>query len=322
MALTGRICSIKLEPNTTGVRSMANSLAAKDKTRFPLTGVLVMPKKELNGHYRTGLDDKAPWVEKIVDPEERKAEKERLIKLRLELEEKIGLEPGGLLPNAKFWNYSLYTDQDRQHVQPFKLVDGENVFNFKDAFQEVAFRWLSVHPYVAPSYESFQRGDSGPQVIFYVHEEETENKRAYDRKMIINKAIVKLDSMSLEDRKKVGKLLGLPITDNSSDTLVYNLVDNLLKQTEFKDGQYKGMSTVNMFHQFADMSKEGLSTKHLVREAIDFNIYRKIENAIYEGELKVADTEAEVAKLLTDKSKQADLIALQEKVKAKKLATL
>lgn len=322
MALTGRICSIKLEPNTTGVKSMANSLAAKDKTRYPGSGVLMMPKKELNGKYRTGLDEHAPWIEKITDPQEKKAEKERTIKLRKELEDRCGLEEGGLLPTSKFWNYALWTEYDQQHVQPYKVIDGENVFNFRDSFQEVTFRWLSVHPLVAPSYESYQRGDSGPNVVFYVHEEETENKRAYDRKMVINKAIVKLDSASIEKRKKVAKLMGLPVTDNTSETMVYNLIDNVLKQTEFKDGQYKGMSTVNMFHQFMDMEAEGLSTKHLVREAIDFNIYRKIENSIYEGEIKVGDTEAEVAKQLTSKDRQSDLIALQEKVKAKKLATL
>ena len=324
MALTGRICSIKLEPNNTanGVKSMANSLAAKDKTRFPGTGVLVMPKRELNGKYRTGLDENAAYIERIADREEREAEKKKIKEDRERLEDACGLQRGGLAPQSTFWNYSLYKDNDQAHAQPYKLVDGENVFNFNDSFQEVTFRWLSVHPYVAPSYEAYQRGDAGSGVMFYVHEEEVEAKRAYDRKQKINKAIVKLDGMSIDKRKKVAKLLGLPVTDNTPETIVYNLIDNLLKQTDFTEGQYKGMNTVSMFHTFADMEAETLSIKHLVKEAIDYNVYRKIEEAVYEGEIKVGDTESEAAKKLSQKNNQHELIALQEKVKAKKLAVL
>jgi hypothetical protein len=34
-------------------------------------------------------------------------------------------------------------------------------------------------------------------------------------------------------------MLGLAVTDNSTEELVYNAVDNVLKQTEFKSGKFK-----------------------------------------------------------------------------------
>jgi hypothetical protein len=45
--------------------------------------------------------------------------------------------------------------------------------------------------------------------------------------------------MTPEKKKKVARMLGLAVTDNSTEELVYNAVDNVLKQTEFKSGNSK-----------------------------------------------------------------------------------
>ena len=43
-------------------------------------------------------------------------------------------------------------------------------------------------------------------------------------------------------KRKVARMLGLPVTEETKEEVVYNQVDNLLKQTEFKDGKYAGLS--------------------------------------------------------------------------------
>jgi hypothetical protein len=46
-------------------------------------------------------------------------------------------------------------------------------------------------------------------------------------------------------------MLGLAVTDNSTEELVYNAVDNVLKQTEFKSGKFQGLGTVEVFNRYA-----------------------------------------------------------------------
>ena len=38
--------------------------------------------------------------------------------------------------------------------------------------------------------------------------------------------------MTPEKKKKVARLLGLPVTDDTKEEVVYNKVDNMLKQSE------------------------------------------------------------------------------------------
>lgn len=318
MAPQGKIVSIKIEQPTGPIQTMANSLAAKGRSRVPGTGIILTPKRESSNRYRTGIDETAPSILAIEDKEEREAEIARVKAMRERLQEKLGIDD--LSATSKYWNYMLATPLDQNHVSPYKLKDGENIFSFADPMAELNFRWLSVHPLVAPSYETFQRGDAGPGVLFYVHDEEIENQRVNKTKKEINSAVIKLENSSPDKRKKVAKLLGLPVSDNSREDLVYNLLDTLLKQTEFKDGQYKGLSTVRMFNKFMDMQPTTFNAKVLVKEALDLNIYRKKDDGIYEGERKVANSEEALVNDLIDSKSQQFLIALEEKLKTKKLA--
>ena len=74
--------------------------------------------------------------------------------------------------------------------------------------------------------------------------------------------------MGVERKRKVARLLGLPIPDNAKDEFVYNKVDTILKQTEFKSGQFKGLATIEVFNRFADMKSQLLHIKDLVKQAI------------------------------------------------------
>jgi hypothetical protein len=323
MGKTGKISTIKRDySNSAQLQTMDSGLSQKGMTRIPGTGVFKYPYKELDGKYRTGLDENASYIKRIQDPLEKELEIERVKALRTKLENEIGDIDLG--PRSQFWNYglSLSTD-DQTHVQSVKLLDGDNYFDLSVPFQEIAFSWLRVHPTIASSYQAWERGEYAADTQFYVVDDEIENAVIYKKKQLINKAIVKFDSMTPEKKKKVARLLGLPVTEETKEEVVYNLVDNVLKQTEFKNGKYSGLSPVEVFNRFADMKDALLHIKDLVKQAILHSIYRAKPNGkIYEGEFEIAKDEDDLIRFLADDDNQDELLILEGKLKTKKLAAI
>jgi hypothetical protein len=320
MGKIGKISVIKRDYNNSQLQTMQGGLAMHGMTRVPGTGVFKYPYKELNGVYRTGLDPEASYIKRISDPLEKELETERVKLLRVQLEYDLGgLDLG---PRSVFWNYGLSTStDDQQHIQPVKLLDGDNFFDLSVPFQLLSFSWLRVHPTIASSYQAWERGEYPADTQFYVADDDIENAVIYKKKQLINKAISKFDAMSNERKRKVARLLGLPVTEDSKEELVYNLVDNILKETEFKSGKYQGMSTVEMFNRFADMKENLLHIKDLVKQAIAHSIYRSNPSGrIYEGELEIAKDEDELVKFLIDDDHQEELLMLESKLKSKKIA--
>ncbi len=322
MAKIGKISTIKKEYNSAGMQTMQGGLASRGLTRIPGTGVFKFPYRELDGRYRTGLDADAAYIKRIADPTEREIETERVKALRKKLEYELGGVDLG--PRAPFWNHALSTSaDDMTHVQPVKLLDGDNFFDLNIPFQELAFSWLRVHPTIASSYQAWERGEYPADTQFYVVDDEIENAVVFKKKQLINKAITKFDAMSPEKKRKVARLLGLPVTDNSKEEFVYNQVDNLIKQTEFKSGKYQGLSTVEVFNRFADMQENILHIKDLIKQAIAHSIYRvKPNGTVYEGDYEVAKDEDELLKYLVDDDHQDDLLTLEQKLKVKKIASV
>ncbi len=267
MGKIGKISTLKKDYNNSQLQTMQGGLSLKGLTRIPGTGVFKYPYKELDGQYRTGLDPNAAYIRRIQDPLEREMETERVTELRKKLESALGDIDLG--PRSSFWNYGLSTSSnDTLHVQPVKLVDGDNYFDLSIPLQELAFSWLRVHPTIASSYQAWERGEFPADTQFYVADDEIENAVLFKKKQLINKAIVKFDSMTPDKKKKVARLLGLPVTDNTTEEAVYNQVDNLLKQTEFKAGKYQGLSPVEVFNRYADMRENLLHIKDLVKQAL------------------------------------------------------
>lgn len=322
MGKLGKISTLKKDYNNSQLQTMQGGLAAKGLTRIPGAGVFKYPYKELDGKYRTGLDPDASYIKRIQDPTERELEKERVTKLRQKLESELGDIDLG--PRSSFWNYGLsVSNDDNLHVQPVKLMDGDNIFDLSNPLKELQFSWLRVHPTIASSYQAWERGDYPADTQFYVADDEIENAVLFKKKQLINKAIVKFDSMSPEKKKKVARLLGLPVTDNTTEESVYNQVDNLLKQTEFKNGKFSGLDPVKVFNQFADMKENLLNIKDLVKQALHHSIYRMKPNGkIYEGEFEVAMDEDELVKMLADDDNQDTLLTLEGKLKSKKIAAI
>jgi hypothetical protein len=322
MGKIGKISTIKREFNDSLIQTMQSELSKRGMSRIPGTGVFKYPYKELGNKYRTGLDPNAAYIKRISDPTAREIEIDRVNKLRERLEAELGgLDLG---PTSQFWNSGLSTGtEDLTHVQPVKLMDGDNYFDFSNPFKELEFAWLRVHPTIASSYESWIRGDFPAETQFYIVDDEVENTIIYKKKQIINKAIIKFDVMSIEKKRKVARLLGLPISDETKEEVVYNLVDNMLKQSEFKEGQYQGLTPVEVFTRFADMKDDLLTVKDLVKQALTHSVYRKKPNGkVYMGELEVATDEEELVKFLSDEDNQDELLILEQKIKGKKLAAV
>jgi hypothetical protein len=322
MGKIGKISTLKKEYNNSQLQTMQGGLATKGLTRIPGTGVFKYPYKELDGQYRTGLDANAGYIRRISDPLEREMEVERVTALKAKLE--IALGDVNLGPRSSFWNYGLSTStEDVLHVQAVKLTDGDNYYDLGNPFQELAFSWLRVHPTIASSYQAWERGDYPADIQFYVADDEIENAIIFKKKQLINKAISKFDAMTPEKKKKVARLLGLPISDDSKEEVVYNLVDNILKETEFKGGKFQGLSTVEVFNRFAEMKENLLHIKDLVKQAVTHSVYRvKPNGRIYEGDYEIAVDEDALIKFLADDDNQDELLTLEGKLKTKKLASI
>ena len=322
MGKIGKISTLKKEYNNSLLQTMQGGLATKGLTRIPGTGVFKYPYKELDGQYRTGLDANAAYIRRIGDKLERDLEIERVTELKAKLEAALGDIDLG--PRSSFWNYGLSTStDDTLHVQAVKLMDGDNFYDFSNPSQELAFAWLRVHPTIASSYGAWERGEFPADTQFYVADDEIESAIIFKKKQLINKAIAKFDGMSPEKKRKVARLLGLPISEDTKEDVVYNQVDNILKQTEFKNGKFQGLSTVEVFNRFADMKENLLHIKDLVKQAITHSIYRiKPNGKIYEGEFEIASDEDDLVKFLVDEDNQDQLLTLEGKLKTKKLASV
>ena len=322
MAKIGKISTLKKDYNNSQLQTMQGGLALKGLTRIPGTGVFKYPYKELDGQYRTGLDPKAAYIRRIADSTERELEIERVTNLRKKLEAALGDIDLG--PRSSFWNYGLSTSTDDVlHVQAVKLMDGDNYFDFSNPSQELAFAWLRVHPTIASSYQAWERGEYPADTQFYVADDEIENAVLYKKKQLINKAIVKFEGMSPDRKRKVARLLGLPVSEDTREDFVYNQVDNLLKQTEFKNGKHAGLNPVNIFNQYADMKEDLLHVKDLVKQAVTHSIYRMKPNGkMYEGEYEIAKDEDDLVKFLINEDNQDQLLTLEGKLKTKKLAAV
>jgi hypothetical protein len=322
MGKIGKISTLKKDYNNSQLQTMQGGLALKGMTRIPGTGVFKYPYKELDGQYRTGLDVNAAYIRRIADNVERELEIERVTELRKRLEAQLGDIDLG--PRSSFWNYGLSTStDDTLHVQAVKLMDGDNFFDFSNPSQELAFAWLRVHPTIASSYQAWERGEYPADIQFYVADDEIENAVLFKKKQLINKAIIKFDQMSIEKKRKVARLLGLPVSEDTKEESVYNQVDNLLKQTEFKNGKYAGLNPVEVFGRYADMKENLLHIKDLVKQAITHSVYRlKPNGKVYEGEFEIAKDEDDLVKFLADEDNQDQLLTLEGKLKSKKLASI
>lgn len=316
MAKAGKISSIKREPGSS--QTLENSLLRAGRSRIPGTGTFKFPYKELDGKYRTGLDPDASYIERIQNSLEKEVEKERVTKLKEKFEKLLDVNLG---PRSEFWNYAKSSGQyDTKHVVPVKLMDGDNYYDFTSPIQELTFAWLRVHPTIAASMSAYDRGEYPADTQFFVSDDDIESAVTFKKKELINKAVVKLDGMTPDKKRKVARQLGLPVTEDSKDELVYNLIDNYLKGAEKSSTKTSVSDPVRTFNQYADMRENLLVVKDIVKQAITHSIYRvKNGGKIFKGEHLMGEDEDAVVKYLIDEDHQDDLLGLEQELKTKKL---
>lgn len=313
MGRIGKISTIKKEySRNTG--SLESSLASNGYQRFPGTSIRFVVPLLPNGKYQTGLDEDAVYIDKL-SPEAAKVERERVKELRAKLEKITGLD---LSPRSDYYK-KMYDESVPFRAEIVKLIEGDNIFDLEDPFQEITWAWLSKHPLIARSWQAWERGEYPPTTQFYVNDDNVEQEVTYKKKTSINKAIATLEALSLDRRKKVARLLGLPVTDNSKEMFVYNLLDSYIKQPEIKEGIYKGSDPIGMFNKFANMEDSLINIKDLVEQAITHSIIRVNKaGRVYEGNSEIAASKEDyVLELIKDKN-QEELLALEHKVSSKK----
>lgn len=315
MGKIGKITPIKRQYSKEGGQSLATSLSDKGYTMFPGTVKGMVPYKEKNGEYRTGLDPNATYI-KRMPKEEADMEIARVTAMKAELEMLTGLN---LSPKSDYYTKMFDNHfSDTERAQYVKLEDKQNVFNLSVTQQAITFAWLRVHPEIAPTYSAWERGLSNyrcPTISscqFFVDDEDFEQEVAYKQKTIINKAVNSLEGMSPTRQFKVAKLLGLPVSYNTKPEGVYNELDTYIKATSTNGRKLSNIANFNAISQMAD---ENLEIKFRIKEALDFNVYRSGKGGkIYEGETKIGDDENDLVEFFSDSKNQDDYLALQRKI--------
>ena len=315
MAQIAKILPIPVE-HRAGEQSISNSLAEKGIMRYPGTSVGIVPIKESNGKFKTGLDPDATYIRMMIDPKAKKLEIEKVTERKERLEKETGLDLG---PKSEYYSGVYGVKYGTNEVaNRVKLIDGVNTFNFNDPFKEVEFWWVIQNiALVAPSLEAKRNGKCLSSVQFYVENPEEEAALIYNKKKAANKAIVELNQMSLEDRKKVATLIGLPISDTDKEEVVYNILDSFLKLPEIKLGQYQGQDPIALFNRVAGMTKQVLTVSALVEKAIKLRVLNIRAGLLYEGDTVVANTKEELISSLCTEKKQMEYLALEAKVNDK-----
>lgn len=309
---TGKISMIVREHDPMVV-SFENSLRKYGYERAPGTKRIIFPFKENNGSYRTGLDEEALYIRRIPNKELREAEITRVKALRKELEDSTGID---LSPKSKYYNYA--SDLDVK-VSGFKLTDSDSIFNLDDPHEAITFAWLRVHPAIAPSMESYLAGEVSPETQYFVNDDYVQMKTNYDKKKILNDAIVKLNALSIDKRKKIARLMDLPYSENTKEEAVYVGLNDLLHLREMPSGAYKGQTPIKIFNMLAELNSELLDVSDLVEQAFRGNIYRYKKGKVYEGEQLAFESKEELIDHLVDPKNQSDRMALETKLNVHKL---
>lgn len=315
MGKIGKISPIKREYSKELGQSLASSLADKGYTMFPGTVKGMVPYKEKNGDYRTGLDPEALYI-KRMSKEEGDIERARVKATFDELTEASGLDLG---PKSDYYTKMFDNHfSDMERAQYVKLEDKQNIFNLSIVQQSITFAWLRVHPEIAPTYSAWERGLSShrcPIVSscqFFVDDEDYEQEVTYKRNMLVDKAINSLFGMSPTRQLKVAKLLNLPVSYNTKPEGIYNALTAFIKETSTKG---KKTSNISDFNSISKMADENLEIRFKVKEALDFNVYRTGKGGkLYEGETVVGDSEEDMIEFFSNPKNQDDYLALQKKI--------
>jgi len=284
-------------------RTLEGSLAQNGYNFIPGTARKFYPRVDSRGVIRTGLDENSPKLKSILDLKTREQEMARVRQLKEYYE---ALLDESLEPSSTFY--------DEIKENGINLEDGDNIFNMENPRDAITFYWLMETEMVAPSLDSIESGETdGSMVRFYVFDGSVETKTTFERKKRINSAIAALDKMSQIKRKKVQKLIGLGLSNTSSEEEVYNAIDEYLRTSSTA----LGLDPIENFMRIMNYSDDLLDIKSLIRDLIDTNIVRVKGSIVYEGEHVWAKSVEEFELLLLDPKNTVEYDSFKDKLKQK-----
>jgi len=296
---------------TSGKSALA-SLAQQNMLRIPGTGMLLQPHREASGAYRTGLDKNAIYI-KQMSKDAAETEVAYIDSLLEKLNSYSGYQGVDFGPMSKVWN--VWSDSPVK--ANFKKLGNETIYLDLNNPQDLLdYCWLRVNPQIAKSRLAIEKGEC-PYCQYYLVDETVETSLAYKKKVEINKAIAKLNSFSPTELKRMARLLGFPVTSSTTEERAYNLIDDLLKKSEFDSGEYKGRNTITVFNELSELNNDELEIRDLIKSAIRHNIYRTKGEEIMQGSNLVATSESALVKVLISPDGQQDLMALKARVAQK-----
>lgn len=267
-------------------------------TRFPGTRVLI-PLSKRGDRYITGIDENDPDLDNIQDDKQRSKEKEVLSKKRIRLAQELGLKPAELeATNAEFW--------DKQSI---KLGDGENYVDKGTPQGEIQYAWLLKTGKIARNEIEAMRN---PDFEWFIEDESVEVEISFKLKKFINKASKVLDELSIEKQRKIGRLLEQPISELSTEEQAFSVLDTFIKDEKRPENSQKFLDTVAMNDELSE-------AKLLIKDAIRHGVFKKdLKTKLirFGSDNKI---ESDWEDFLVDPMNQADLIAVQHRIKEERL---
>lgn len=307
----GKISPVRGNADQYPSHSLKGSLLREKLTRAPKTLRRLYPYKNIDGTYRTGLDENAAYIKQLPQEEQ---EQER-VKVRgfLQMAQEAYGPNIDFSPRSPFWSKMVQRWGEEDVAPVADLHDRDNIFDLSHPQQLITYAYLRVHPRIAPSGQALMTG-AYSRAEYYVNDYDVETAVAFKIKSKITKALAKLDKLSPTKRKMVARQLGISVSDATSEEAVFVLLMNYIEASNTA----KTSGNVDLFSNFVDMKDENLLIRDTVEMAFQFNVYRKFKNAIYRGDEKVAATKEMLIEMLTDPKNQEDLLTVQEEIKLKK----
>jgi hypothetical protein len=313
MAKIGKLKPIpKNEPKNT----LGGSLKDNGFDRFPGTRVSYTPFKDIGGKYRTGLDPDASYLRNLTE-EDQKIEKARIKADLKRLQNETSFD---LSPKSDYYNVNSSAPDGEKVTRVFLNSDGITL-NLENPEEEITWHWLKAHPAIAPSLEKYKRGEAFSGALFYVEDSEEENRLEFNRLSKIDKAISDFRNLSPTRQRQVCRMLGIYADANTKPEELYLQVHTLLNSNKVTSGKYQGSDPVNIFNGVLSIDLEMANVKDLIAQAIQHAVWyvKKQTGAVYEGENKIADNLDELEVRLSQKANQDELLALEVKLRTKKI---
>lgn len=292
--------------------SIGKTLRDMGRTRFHGTTMRLTPKAEKDGRYRTGIDEKAIYLNSMSE-QEREVELEKIRGWKTQIQESYGEVDLG--PRSSFYSKIYDSRIDPGQKCPIAIFkDGDNILNLDNKEDLIRYCYLRVHDWVAPSAEALLSGQY-PTARFYIKDTEHEHEIFYKRKTLVNKAKQELENLTTKKRTTIARQLGLPVTDQTKETSVYRLLDDYISLGEKK----ANAENITLFNKFLKMKDDNLAIMDTIVVGLEYNVIRKVRAEFMRGEVPMGKTKDEVAKFLGNPKNQMDfLIPIQEEIKAKR----